>query len=194
MNDIVNQLTDFIEIAKKNRKYPSGTAIGRSAALNLFAQELNEQERNSIETFKNNFDQIYQSVYNKNKSKMSIESLETYKGRINKLIKDYEEYGVDPSKLANWNRPARKVRQSASISKKNKKSGPVDEEKNQTNITNNDLELSRYELPLRPGTKAIILIPSDITKSEVSKLKKYFDFVESIAIADEQHIQVDEGK
>ena len=59
-------LYDFIERAVKSRKYPENTAQGLKAALKLFDAVLNDEERQSLDTFKQNLEQIYHSVSSKN--------------------------------------------------------------------------------------------------------------------------------
>lgn len=182
MSSVIRQLSEFIDTAERNRKYPTGTAIGRRAALRLFEQELNEEEKESLDTLKSNLEQIYQNVFNKNKSKMSAESLVTYKQRVEKLIEDYERYGADPTKLAAWNRPTRKSKSSA-LQTNNQKNPGVSVPDEETRLEK-EVPLSRFELPLRTGVKAIIIVPSDIKTNEVNTLKKYIDFLESIAQKD----------
>lgn len=100
MNKFV-ALYDFVDRAVKNRKYPSNTAHGMRAALRMFEVEINEEEKASIDKFRDNLDQIYQSVSIKNKD-VAASSLMSYKSRVSKVLKDYERYGVDPTKMANW--------------------------------------------------------------------------------------------
>lgn len=178
MSTVIKTLHDFIDTAERNRKYPAGTASGRRAALRLFESELNDEERESLDTFKLHIDQIYNNVFTKNPSKMTAESLLTYRNRLNALISDYEKYGTNPIKMANWNRPVRKLNPKT-------KEAPKREEKQvklaQEQEVYKDIDMSRFELPLRPGVKAIILVPSDISKSEVEKLRGYINFLDSIA-------------
>lgn len=178
MSSVTKELFDFIDTAERNRKYPEGTASGRRAALRLFEAELSEEEKESLDTLKKNIDQIYQNVFLKNKSNMSAESLATYKMRLESLIKDYEGYGQDPTKLASWNRPVRKVKRSK---EQGKVTGYDFTKTEQEQIPEKSFDFSRFELPLRPGVKAIIIVPSDISKSEVEKLRNYINFLESIA-------------
>lgn len=180
MSSVTKELLDFIDTAERNRKYPVGTAAGRRSALRLFESELNDEEKESLDTFKKNLDQIYQNVFNKNKSNMSAGSLTTYKMRLLSLIKDYEKYGQDPTKLANWNRPVRKYNK-ASSDQEPKQSNPTAESKQEVLLPEKGSDFSRFELPLRPGIKAIIIVPSDISKSEVEKLRSYINFLDSIA-------------
>lgn len=176
MSTVAKMLLEFIDTAERNRKYPKGTAVGRRAALRLFESELNDEERESLDTFKAHFDQIYQNVFNKNKAKMAVESLLTYKNRLNALISDYEKFGIDPTKMANWNRPVRRVSTNGKGKGEEKQDQPHQETERYKEI-----DMSRFELPLRVGVKAIILVPSDITKEEVDKIRKYIDFLESIS-------------
>ena len=97
----IQVLYDFIERAIKSRKYPENTGMALKTALKLFETELNEEERNSIDEFRKNINQIYQSVYSKNKN-FSAGSLAVYKSRVIRVINDYEKYGIDPIKMSNW--------------------------------------------------------------------------------------------
>jgi hypothetical protein len=100
-NQTFHQLYDFIDRAVKSRKYPANTGGALKTALNLFEKELNDEEKDSIETFKNNLDAIYNSVFQHNKD-FSATSLATYKSRVVKVLGDFEKYGTGPSKMANW--------------------------------------------------------------------------------------------
>src|SRR3989344_23344 len=97
----IQDLYDFIDRAIKSRKYPKNTGMALKSALKLFEAGLNEEERGSIDEFKKNLEQIYQSVFSKHKD-FSAASLATYKSRVIKALSDYEKYGIDPTKMANW--------------------------------------------------------------------------------------------
>jgi hypothetical protein len=176
MSTVIKTLLGFIDTAEKNRKYPEATAAAKRAAVRLFEPELNDEERESLDTFKAHFDQIAQNVLNKNKSKMKLESLVTYRNRLSGLVSEYEKYGIDPMKMANWNRPVRKV-----SAQKRTEGGNRQDEPTQEIEKYKEIDMSRFELPLRTGVKAIILVPSDITREEVGKIRKYIDFLESIS-------------
>ncbi|MDP3800230.1 MAG: hypothetical protein Q8Q90_02285 [bacterium] len=94
-------LYDFIDRAIKSRKYPDNTGMSLKTALKLFEVELNDEERSSIGEFKKNLEQIYQNVFSKNKN-FTASSLATYKSRVLKVLADYEKYGVELTKMANW--------------------------------------------------------------------------------------------
>ena len=168
----VKDLYEFIEAATRNRKYPISTAQGLRAAVKLFDSELNDDERQSLDKLKANIDQIYQSVFNKNKN-FTAASLATYRSRMLKVVSDYERYGTDPTRMANWNpkvtiRTPNKARKGASIPAKPSSSsidmgGSTDDEPLLVNM-------HRLELSLRPGVKFVVIVPQDLKKTEVATL------------------------
>lgn len=176
-NSTVNDLLEFIKIAEKNRKYPTNTASGLKAALRLFNVELNEQERESIDVFESNIEQIFKNVYQKNKSKMTDSTLGIYKKRVYKIIDDYRKYGSEPGKMSSWYPTARAIKKSNSKVVKDKEKISDD---SSLRYSESNIAMVRFELPLRPDVKAIILTPSDITKDEVTKVKKYIEYLESM--------------
>ena len=115
------ELYDFVDRAIRSRKYPDNTGMSLKTALKLFEVELNEDERNSINEFRKNLEQVYQSVFAKNKH-FSAGSLATYKSRVAKVLADYEKYGTDPTKMANWS-PKMIRRSKKSITSTNPKYG-----------------------------------------------------------------------
>lgn len=168
----ISNLYDFIEKAVKSRKYPENTAQGLKAALKLFEKELNDEEKQSIDSLKSNLDQIYNQVFNKNKQ-FSAASLATYKSRVLKVITDYEEHGTDATKMANWapkkvNRAPRKkeVADNGTSLERMSASAPASSHK--------------IELVLRPDTKCILILPMDLNETDVKKIKGVLD---SMAIA-----------
>jgi hypothetical protein len=181
MEDVLKSLESFIDAAEKSRKYPRNTAVAYKSVLNLFAQELNDEEKKSLEKVCDNIGQIYNNVFNKNKSKMTVATLETYRRRFNSLISDYRRYGMDSSGMAKWRRPLRSVspKRSMNGSEETKVSDPSYVEDIPVQSSH---ELSRFELSLRPGIKAVVVVPSDIKKSEVGQIKKLADFLEDISV------------
>lgn len=170
----IQTLQDFVNTAETNRVYPANSVYGYKAALKLFASELNQQEAESLDLFKSRFEQIYQSVFNKNKAKISIASLETYKRRLRGLLNDYEKYAHDPAKMAQWNRGKGKsfTKNSAEKEKLKKDASP---EKEPLFVPEKSIKMNRMEIALRPDTTAIILVPFDLSQQEADKLKKFID-------------------
>ncbi len=167
-------LYNFLDRAIKNRNYPQNTALGLRAALNLFKNELNEDELNSLDVFKSHIDVITQTVFSKNK-KLNSRSLEEYKSRVKKVLRDYEEYGVDNAKMSNWipksrSTTARKRAPTSSVIEM--KSG---ESQNHTPFISHT-NMHRIDLALRGAdTKFTLIIPHDIKKTECETLKNILD-------------------
>src|SRR3990167_6790009 len=98
----LKEVYNFIDSAIKSRKYPENTGIALKTALRLFEAELSEEEKLSADLIKSNINQIYNAVYNRNKTGFSVGSLATYKSRVSKALADFETYGIDPAKMASW--------------------------------------------------------------------------------------------
>src|SRR3989344_5652826 len=112
MNEF-NNLYEFINLAQKNRKYPANTAHGRRAALKLFETALHPDELESIGLIEERMKEIYLSVISKHRDTFSIQSLNTYKGRLLKVIQDYKKYGTDPQAFTRWEIKLRKQKNKA---------------------------------------------------------------------------------
>jgi len=184
---ILTELRQFISSAERERKYPPNTATGFRAALSMFEPELNEQEKESLQIFKEHVDDIYMSVYRKNKVFNSKTLLE-YKRRILRLMTDYEQYGTDPNKMASWT-PARRISKKAikkSSGEKPSASNAPNTEKDEESNTPivpvvPSVTMNRFEITLRPNIRAIILTPADLKSEEAIKIKKYIEYLESVA-------------
>jgi len=166
-----SDLYNFIDFAKGNRKYPENTANGLKSALKIFEKELNMDELSSIDLVEDNIEEIFINVVGKNKDK-GIGSLNTYKARVLKVIKDYQKYGVNPSKIQSWVVESRKV-----TSHKAMKKDTTDkyEDKTQTDLSNHiNTPVHKIELSLQSG-KAIILIPKTINPKEIKIIKDILD-------------------
>ncbi len=168
----IKDLYEFIDTATRNRKYPTSTAQGLRAAIKLFDSELNDDERGSLDKIKTNLDQIYQSVFAKNKS-FTASSLATYKSRLLKVISDYEKYGNDPTKMANWN-PKVVVRAPRKALKDTLASSQDESTSANTNTRQSDEptgeNMHRLELALRPGVKFVVVVPQDLRTAEATTL------------------------
>jgi len=101
MSDKFTNLYDFVDFARANRKYPDSTANNLKSAIKIFEKELNAEELKSINMVEDSIGEIFRSLVIAHKDK-SIVSLNTYKARMLKIIKDYKKYGVDPAKMQRW--------------------------------------------------------------------------------------------
>lgn len=168
-----NDLYEFIELAKNNRKYAQSAANNLRSALKIFEKELNQHELDSIKVLENNLEEIFTNLISKNKDK-TIVSLNTYKARLIKVIRDYKRYGLDPAKIQGWEARHRQftpVLKTKDNQDKNKIK--LSEEINPPveNVNN----LHRIELSLKSGAKAILSIPNNLTKAEGQKIKALLD-------------------
>ena len=163
-------LYDFIDFAKANRKYPENTANNLKSALKIFEKELNAEELKSINMVEASIEEIFRSVALANKNK-SIISLNTYKARLLKVIKDYKRYGADPSKIQNWQT-------------KTRKSTPLLIKKDKTDKNNINLSdtihspvdnCHKIEFSLESGEKVLILIPRGVNANEIKTIKNILD-------------------
>jgi hypothetical protein len=168
-------LYEFIDVAKVNRKYASNTANGLKSALKIFEKELNIDEINSVGLVEDNLEEIFINVVGSNKDK-NIGSLNTYKARVLKIIKDYQKYGIDPSKMQGWNTKIHKTYFIKS-SKKDTQDGHQDRSKiTLSDPINTPVEnVHKIELQLRDHAKSIIIIPSDINPREAEMIKAIID-------------------
>ncbi|HWY79306.1 MAG TPA: hypothetical protein VNW29_03020 [Candidatus Sulfotelmatobacter sp.] len=179
MNNL-QSLFSFIDVAEKNRKYPITTANNLRGALRKIEAELNDEEKASLDKLLENINQIFHTLYQKDPTSMTVSSIETYKSRIKKVIAEYKKYGMNTTNMNSWNPTIairKKIEKKDSENVLDKKDQPIDEESDQS-TTNNT---TRFELPLRENVKAVILLPGDVTKSEVGKIEAYITFLKTIA-------------
>lgn len=162
-------LYDFIDFARVNRKYPENTANNLKSALKIFEKELNAEELKSIDMVEDSIGEIFRSLAIANKDK-SIVSLNTYKARLLKVIKDYKKYGADPSKIQNWVSKTR-----IASGQKHPKDKPDKNKINLSNRINSPVDNShKIELSLSGGT-AQVLIPKDINEKDAQIIKSVID-------------------
>lgn len=179
-NDVVKALISFINRAEKNRKYAEGTAIGRRAAINLYAPQLNAEERNSLDLFYKNFETISQEVFLKNRDKMKDASLLTYQRRAKQTLDEFKQYGKDPSTMMSWvpNRRMRIIGKQKNTSR-HSRMGVENKLALEDNLSNPNLsESERYEADFGNGRKALIITPTKVNALELKKLKAYLQYLE----------------
>lgn len=171
MADKFNNLYDFVDFAKANRKYPDSTANNLKSALKIFEKELNAEELKSINMVEDSIGEIFRSLVLAHKDK-SIVSLNTYKARLLKVIKDYKKYGAEPSKIQNW---VAKTRNSTPLLIKKDKP-----DKNKTALSNSinaSVEnCHKIDLSLDCG-RVQISIPRGVDAKEATIIKNIIDSI-----------------
>ena len=169
MADKFINLYDFVDFARANRKYKDSTANNLKSALKIFEKELNTEELKSIHMVEESVGEIFRSLVIAHKDK-SIVSLNTYKARLLKVIKDYKKYGVDPAKMQRW-----QVKEKKSTPLLIKKDKTDKKNINLSNLIHEPVEnCHKIELSLSFG-KAQISIPKQITPKEARTIKDILD-------------------
>lgn len=177
-------LFSFIDVAEKNRKYPPATANNLRGALRKIEAELHDEEKTSIDKLLENINQIFQTLYQKDSTSMTASSIETYKSRIKKVIAEYKKYGMNSTSMNSWN-PTIKMRQKIEKKDSEKALDKNEQSSNQETERSSTNNITKFELPLRENVKAVILLPGDITRSEVGKIEAYITFLKTIAKDDQ---------
>lgn len=171
MGAVIKDLYDFIDTALRNRKYPPNTAQGYKAALRVFDTELNDDERGSVQKTIDNIDQISNLVFSK--KKISAASLATYKSRLTKVVVDYNKYGTDATKMANWSpkviAPRAKRSRTESDGAPSSVSSSFQENSEAGGVVSTNMH--KIELALRPDAKFILIVPRDLKSTEFTTLQ-----------------------
>ena len=157
------ELYEFVDRAKKNRKYPETTAQTLRASLKLYEEVLNDDEKNSIGKFKENFQQISRSVFSKNASRFNANSLMSYKSRAGKVVSDYEQY-ADPAKMSSWS--PKVIVRAKKLPSVTRARGNAEAPASIDDTAGVSPTMHRIELALRPDVKTVLLIPKDMTETE----------------------------
>lgn len=185
MNNI-ELLQDFIKRAERNYKYKPNTAAGLAAGVKLFGTVMTDEEL-SRGTFPSDLlDEITQRVHVKFGNRYSVDSLQTYKSRVNRVLTDFKKYGADARSMASWNPLTTQRRRSGS--KQNK---PVKTAQAHTNEepgtqalatdanrthTQSPLgatagnKVADLHLPLANDRTIVVYYPTDLTEDEASKI------------------------
>ncbi len=165
--DTFKDLYGFVEFAKNNRKYPESTANNLKSALKIFEGQLNEDEAGSLDSARDNIEEIFVDVVRNNKDK-SIGSLNTYKARVIKVINDYKKYGAEPSKLQGW-QPKQK-KSTPLLNQKDKTDKKPDKPaRNLSNSTNTPVDNNhKIEISVQANSRIVILLPKDISEKEIT--------------------------
>jgi hypothetical protein len=118
-----------------------------------------------------NIEEIFINVVGKNKDK-GIGSLNTYKARVLKVIRDYQRYGINPSKIQGWmTKPHKEITHKIA----EKDITDKEQDKSQTALSDyTNTPVHKIELSLQSG-KAVILVSKNINSKEINMLKSILD-------------------
>jgi len=180
MSKDLGSLYEFIERAKRDRKYAENTAFGRKAALQLYELELSEDEKKSIDLIYERLDRISQAVFSKNSKKFSSSTLAVYKRRVKNLIDDYRKFGTSAEGMAAWS-TNRKTRTQNKSTAEAMGSNPVTLEEalmvpaRPAPIFTNSTSTHDLNVQLRPDLRLTLSLPYDLAPKEASRLKLLID-------------------
>jgi hypothetical protein len=184
----INDLYNFLDQAKGDRKYADNTYFGLKTAVRLFEEIMNPEEKASTDVVKTRIDALADDVFSKNKNKFSSKTVVAYKKRVLKVIGDYESYGSSAEKMAAWN-PRRVSRATTEKGKEKLISSQIklpqidvflQEDRPHQYIAapiedtpQDGVNTSRFKL--RDNFRVDLLLPDNMTQKEADKVKQYID-------------------
>lgn len=183
MPSAIDSLETFISRAERDRKYAPNTASGIRAALNLFESAMNEEEKESLDVLKGRLDEIYNEVFRRKTNKMTSDSIRTYYNRVKRVINDHNNYNHDPDKYNKWSPQRKSFTPKATSTKKNRIS-TAEHSASHTGgqtaeaaipVGSND----RFEITFESGQRALLILPSRRTESDMQKINKLVEFLEA---------------
>lgn len=178
MDNNLNAVLNFISAARKSRKYPARTAENLKYALRLIEDQITPEEHESTKLLLDNIDKIFHEYYAKNQARLSATSLEVYKSRVRKVLREFNEYGTNPAKMASWNPVLRTRKSKENSSMQVGGKANIETDFFAPGVSENT---TRFELPLENNRKVVFLTPKDINQQEIFKMGKYLEFLKSIA-------------
>jgi hypothetical protein len=189
MNNI-EVLQDFIKRAERNYKYKPNTAAGLAASVKLFGTAMTDDEL-SKDTFPADMiDEITERIHVKFGDKYSVDSLQTYKSRMNRVAADFVRYGADAKSMASWN-PLTKQRRRASSPKVATKVQLTKSDAAKATETSTPDEsmpeplklpgVQDITLPLADNRNVVIYYPVDLNETEAEKIGTVLKSIASLS-------------
>lgn len=173
-SQVIQKLREFIKKAEKLGKYPRNTAVGLLAAVKVVEEGLLPDEPDDPKYIADHLEEIYNRQINK--LNLSAASVETYLGRVKRVLSDYDQYGSDSKAILAW-RP--RLIQRAPRSRSKDKAAPAAEPAGQfgtpasppaATMPNSGLKTLVWSL--RPDVNIQIQLPVDINRKDVERLTK----------------------
>jgi hypothetical protein len=170
----------FLDYAEKRGEVPAATVQNwRGAALKVLEIEDDWRDMNlvdfDLETHLGRFETLRRTSY-------TSSSMKAYKSRAKVGI---EAYRLWLAESPDWKpKSVSTPRASRNGSPKKSASTPsaTDEKKAETGYVPHRSPLIEYPFPLRPGVRAILTLPEDLTDAEAKRLAR---FVETLAVPDQ---------
>jgi len=190
MPNQIDRITDFVDKAVRNYKYSGETGTTLKRAVALFADVMQEDETASIDLVKDRLDDIMNRIDVKFPNKYTVSSLMVFKSRALRAINDYQNYGLDATKMSSWSPKTSK--RSTSEAKK-----PISVTTHDNAVTaelystpamlpkpmdyNSVQNSQTLELPLQNSRMVTIYYPTDLTVAESQKIGKVLESIASLS-------------
>lgn len=189
MNNI-EVLQDFIKRAERNYKYKPNTAAGLAASVKLFGTAMTDEELSKDVFPADMVDEITERIHVKFGDKYSVDSLQTYKSRMNRVAADFIRYGADAKSMASWN-PLTTQRQRGPSSKMTPKVQITKSNAARTADTDIPAEsmpespklpgVHDITLPLADNRNVVIYYPVDLNENEAEKIGTVLKSIASLS-------------
>lgn len=154
-------LQTFIDRAEKMGKYPANSAGALKSTIKIASSLISDEEPRTLEYLRDHADEIFARS-----SAHSGPSIQSYIGRMKRLIEDYQTYGSPPSAMLNWKTTPRIISRKPRAANKPEPEGE-DEEAPRSAGTSNTNVLS---LALRENVKVRLDLPPDLTAEEAERI------------------------
>lgn len=153
-------LSAFVDRAEKMGKYPANSAGALKSTVKLASSLISDEEPRTLEYLREHADEIFARS-----TAHSGPSIQSYIGRMKRLIEDYQSYGSPQSAMLNW-----KPNQRSFV----KKARPA----NKTEATSEEAPLigssatntNVLSLALRENVKVRLDLPPDLTSDEADRI------------------------
>lgn len=169
----ITKIRDFIEHARKLGKYPRNTAVGALTAVRIVEQGVLPNEPDDLHYISEHLEEIYHRQMDK--LSLSSASLETYIGRVKKVLSDYQQHGSDPKAMLAWK--PRIVQRGPRTRSKEDPAGAAQSSSQVVSRpgpfpapANGGLRTLTWSL--RPDLDIHIQLPRDLTEKDVERLTK----------------------
>lgn len=169
-------LFQFIKTAERTHKYKPNTASALAGTLRLFVGVMTERELSGEDFPIDKLDELVERLRVKNQGKYSAGSLQTYKIRISRIVRDYMNYGLDAKSMASWNplpNQRRRVRPKSNAPQDLTRKQPAEDSAGTLQVggrRENAAVVHDIQLPLANNRNAVLYYPTDLTEDEAEKI------------------------
>lgn len=154
-------LQAFVERAEKMGKYPPNSAGVLKSTIKTAASLITDEEPREIGYLRDHAAEIFARS-----TTHSSASMQSYIGRLKRLIEDFESYGSPPSAMLNWKTVPRVATRRPRRGGANQSSGEVVVGSADPVVANTNV----LSLALREGVKVRLELPPDLSSEEAERI------------------------